>query len=170
MIVLVIVVFGVLIIGSITRETGTSPTVGTPETRAASARIERLLGAISTYTVSRLPVETETQLARTVAGVDETIAVIRVTRVLSEGERGVAIVHLFAVKAGQEEAFMKAAAGAATTREASIAGKPAVLVDSGQGQLALTFVEHGVGVILQASDEQVASVVAGEVRNAARTT
>ena len=162
LIVLVVVVFGVLIIGSITRESGTSPTVGTPETRAASARIERLLSSISSYTVSRLPVETETQLARTVAGVNEEMAFVRVTRVLSEGERGVAIVHLFAVKPGQETAFNQAAAGTATTREVSVAGRPAVLTDNGQGQISLVFVENGVGVILQGSEEEAATIVAGE--------
>jgi hypothetical protein len=94
-----------------------------------------------------------------------------VTRVLAQDGRGVAIAHIYRIRAGNDgSGFAAAAAGTATTRETTVSGQPAVLIDHGEGQLSVAFVENGVGAIVQGTDETSLLQVAGELRNAARAT
>ena len=171
LVVLVAVVLVVLLVGGLNQEGDTPPTVGDSRTRPAAARIDRLLEAVTTYSVETLPPEVEANLAATVQGVDEELADVRVTRVLAQDGRGVAIAHIYRIRAGNDgSGFTAAAAGTATTRETTVSGQPAVLIDHGEGQLSVAFVENGVGAIVQGTDETSLLQVAGELRNAARAT
>lgn len=166
---LVAIVVVIFLIGGLNREGDTPPIVGDERTQLAASRIDRVLGAVSAYQIERLPVEAETNLAATVAGIDEQRAVVRVTRVLAQEGTGVAIVHLYVLRRDQND-FAEAAADGAALRPTTVAGKDASVIDSGDGQLAVAFTENGIGVIVQGGDEPVLIQAASEVRNAARST